>query len=119
MKIFYISLFVNSFVFQKHEKKKQEHTLSEEFCSALDYIKQFIPDENAIQYFAFDMARVNRSYVNFERRKHFRLSCFSFFSKHRRVMPKLDEIAKRYLQQTGFFQNFPVLVNDKQYFYDR
>jgi hypothetical protein len=34
-------------------------------------------------------------------------------------MPKLDEIARRYLQQTGFFQNFPLLVNDKQYFYDR
>ncbi len=34
-------------------------------------------------------------------------------------MPKLDEIARRYLQQTGFFQNFPLLVNEKQYFYDR
>jgi hypothetical protein len=31
-------------------------------------------------------------------------------------MPKLDEIARRYLQ---FFQNFPLLVNEKQYFYDR
>ncbi|CAF4012209.1 unnamed protein product, partial [Rotaria sp. Silwood1] len=81
------------------EKKKQEYILSEEFCNALDYIKQFIPDDNGIQYLAFDMARVNRS-------------------KHRRVMPKLDEIARRYLQQTGFFQNFPLLVNDKQYFYD-
>ena len=28
-------------------------------------------------------------------------------------------MARRYLQQTGFFQNFPLLVNDKQYFYDR
>jgi len=27
----------------------------------LDYIKQFLPDENAVQYLAFDMARVNRS----------------------------------------------------------
>ena len=113
-------MFIRSFVFQKHEKKKQEHTLSEEFCSALDYIKQFVPDENGIQYVAFDMARVNRSYVNFERRKHFSIiPFFSFFSKHRRVMPKLDEIARRYLQQTGFFQNFPVLVHDRQYFYDR
>ncbi|CAF1057416.1 unnamed protein product [Adineta steineri] len=85
---------------KKHEKKKQEYTLSEEFCGALDYIKQFVPDDNNIQYLAFDMARANRS-------------------KHRRVMPKLDEIARRYLQQTGFFQNFPLLVNDKQYFYDR
>ncbi|CAF3229465.1 unnamed protein product [Rotaria sp. Silwood2] len=85
---------------KKREKKKQEHILSEEFCSALDYIKQFIPDDNGIQYLAFDMARVNRS-------------------KHRRVMPKLDEIARRYLQQTGFFQNFPLLVNEKQYFYDK
>ena len=43
-----------------------------------------------------------------------------FYSrKHRRVMPKLDEIARRYLQQTGFFQNFPLLVNEKQYYYDR
>lgn len=39
--------------------------------------------------------------------------------KHRRVMPKLDEIARRYLQQTGFFQNFPLLVHEKQYFYDK
>ncbi|CAF1306127.1 unnamed protein product [Rotaria sp. Silwood1] len=85
---------------KKREKKKQEYILSEEFCNALDYIKQFIPDDNGIQYLAFDMARVNRS-------------------KHRRVMPKLDEIARRYLQQTGFFQNFPLLVNDKQYFYDK
>ncbi|CAF4282288.1 unnamed protein product, partial [Rotaria sp. Silwood2] len=85
---------------KKREKKKQEYILSEEFCSALDYIKQFIPDDNGIQYLAFDMARVNRS-------------------KHRRVMPKLDEIARRYLQQTGFFQNFPLLVNEKQYFYDK
>ncbi|CAF1144930.1 unnamed protein product [Adineta ricciae] len=85
---------------KKHEKKKQEYILSEEFCSALDYIKQFVPDENNIQYLPFDMARANRS-------------------KHRRVMPKLDEIARRFLQQTGFFQNFPLLVNDKQYFYDK
>ncbi len=105
-------------IFQKHEKKKQEYILSEELCSALDYIKQFIPDENGIQYFAFDMARANRSYVNFEKNFFFDSLLF-FFRKHRRVMPKLDEIARRYLQHTGFFQNFPLLVNDKQYFYDR
>ena len=44
---------------------------------------------------------------------------FSFLRKHRRVMPKLDEISRRYIQQTGFFQNFPLLVHEKQYFYDR
>jgi hypothetical protein len=111
-------LLVCFFFLQKREKKKQEYILSEEFCSALDYIKQFIPDENGIQYIAFDMARVNRSYVNLNV-KIFDCPYLLCFRKHRRVMPKLDEIARRYLQQTGFFQNFPLLVNDKQYFYDR
>ncbi len=85
----------------------------------MDYIKQFIPDDNGIQYLAFDMARVNRSYVIKNSKCFFFYYDLFFQRKHRRVMPKLDEIAKRYLQQTGFFQNFPLLVNDKQYFYDK
>lgn len=64
---FCIDLIHRTIDFQKIEKKKREYTLSEEFCGALDYIKQFIPDENGIQYLAFDMARANRSYVNYSR----------------------------------------------------
>ena len=42
-----------------------------------------------------------------------------FLRNQRGVMPKLDEIARRYLQQTGFFQNFPLIVHEKQYLYDK
>ena len=45
---------------KKREKKKHESILSEEFMMAKSYLNQFLPPEHHIQYFSFDMARMNK-----------------------------------------------------------
>lgn len=42
------------------EKKAQESMLAEEYKICLDYLKQFLPNENFIEYICFDMAKLNK-----------------------------------------------------------
>ena len=43
------------------EKKAQESMLAEEYKICLDYLKQFLPNENFIEYICFDMAKLNKT----------------------------------------------------------
>jgi hypothetical protein len=41
---------------KKHEKKRNESRLREEFIGAVTYLNQFLPPEHHIEYMSFDMA---------------------------------------------------------------
>ena len=43
------------------EKKGQEIMLAEEFKLSIDYLKQFLPHDQFIEYIAFDMAKHNKT----------------------------------------------------------
>ena len=43
------------------EKKAQESILANEFKSSLDYLKQFLPNDEYIEYLSFDMAKHNKT----------------------------------------------------------
>ena len=43
------------------EKKAQESLLADEFKSSINYLKQFLPNEDFIQYICFDMAKLNKT----------------------------------------------------------
>ena len=44
------------------EKKAQESILADEYKLSLDYLKQFLPNQDYIQYICFDMAKLNKTY---------------------------------------------------------
>ena len=46
------------------EKKPQESLLADEFRASIDYLKQFLPNDDYIEYLAFDMAKHNKTYYN-------------------------------------------------------
>ena len=43
------------------EKKAQESILADQYKDSLTYLKQFLPDENFIEYVCFDMAKLNKT----------------------------------------------------------
>lgn len=72
------------------EKKPQESIIANEFKLSLDYLKQFLPQQNYIDYICLDMSKLNKNAKG-------------------NVMNKLYEIAESCVEKTGFFQNFPRL----------
>ena len=43
------------------EKKAQESIIANEYKLSLDYLKQFLPNDNFIEYICFDMAKLNKT----------------------------------------------------------
>ena len=44
------------------EKKAQESMLAEEYKLSLDYLQQFLPNDNFLDYICFDMAKLKKTY---------------------------------------------------------
>ncbi|XP_023935391.2 polyphosphoinositide phosphatase isoform X1 [Bicyclus anynana] len=75
---------------KKREKRKHESLLTEVISNAVKYLNQFLPPENAIQYFHLDMARMNKG-------------------ADAKVLDKLSAIARTVVRRTGIF------LSDKGY----
>lgn len=45
------------------EKKPQESILANQYKLSLDYLKQFLPNQNFLDYICFDMAKFNKMWV--------------------------------------------------------
>ncbi len=45
------------------EKKAQESTLAIEYKHSVEYLQQFLPNNNYFQYIYFDMAKLNKTWV--------------------------------------------------------
>lgn len=45
---------------KKREQKRHESILSEEFCSIINYLNQFLPPQHQIMHIGFDMAHTNK-----------------------------------------------------------
>lgn len=43
------------------EKKAQESIIAEEYQKSIDYLKQFLPKDDYIEYICFDMAKLNKT----------------------------------------------------------
>ena len=43
------------------EKRAQESILAVEYKSSIDYVKQFLPNEEYIEYLSLDMAKLNKT----------------------------------------------------------
>jgi len=43
------------------QKKAQESVLAEEYYNSLDYLRQFLPRDDYIEYITFDMAKLNKT----------------------------------------------------------
>ena len=48
------------FTSQKREKRRHESILTEELVNVVQYLNQFLPNEHAIRYIGFDMARISK-----------------------------------------------------------
>ncbi|RNA31050.1 Polyphosphoinositide phosphatase [Brachionus plicatilis] len=78
------------------EKKPQESILANEYKLSLDYLKQFLPNQNFIDYICFDMAKFNKIDKG-------------------NVMKRLYDIAESCISKTKFFKNFDnILSNEKE-----
>lgn len=73
---------------KKKERRPHEQILSENLKNMVVYFNQFLPPEFAIQYIAWDMARVTKS-------------------KEISVIERLAEIAEKIVKETGFFHSGP------------
>ncbi|CAF0829465.1 unnamed protein product [Brachionus calyciflorus] len=69
------------------EKKPQESILANEYKLSLDYLKQFLPHDNFIDYICLDMAKLNKTDKG-------------------NVMNRIYEIAENCILRTKFFKNF-------------
>ena len=45
----------------KMQKKAQESVLAEEYRKSLEYLRQFLPKDEYIEYICFDMAKLNKT----------------------------------------------------------
>jgi hypothetical protein len=45
----------------KMQKKAQESILAEEYRKSLEYLRQFLPKDDYIEYICFDMAKLNKT----------------------------------------------------------
>ncbi|KAH8819027.1 SacI homology domain-containing protein [Xylogone sp. PMI_703] len=68
------------------ERTPRESKLLHEFTNAINYLNQFLPDENKIIHKAFDMSRAAKS-------------------RDQDVIGILENIAEEVVNMTGFFQN--------------
>ncbi|XP_054714497.1 polyphosphoinositide phosphatase-like [Uloborus diversus] len=73
---------------KKREQKRHESILSEEFCTAINYLNQFLPPYHQIIHIGFDMAHTNKL-------------------KEVSVMSRLAQIAYYVISKTGLFHNQP------------
>ena len=78
------------------EKKAQESTLAHEYKYCLEYLQQFLPNNDFFQYIYFDMAKLNKTDKG-------------------NVMNRLYDIADSCVKKTGFFQNFSALYCNSEY----
>jgi hypothetical protein len=78
------------------EKKAQESTLAHEYKYCLEYLQQFLPNNDYFQYIYFDMAKLNKMDKG-------------------NVMNRLYDIAESCVSQTGIFQNFSALYSNNDY----
>lgn len=78
-------IYVLNLIKQK-ERVPRETKLLKEYKTAIDYLNQFLPDEQKILYRAWDMSRAQKS-------------------RDQDVIGTLDSIADDILPQTGFFKN--------------
>lgn len=76
------------------EKKAQESMLGYEYKYCLEYLEQFLPNNNYFQYIYFDMAKLNKTDKG-------------------NVMNRLYDIAESCVTQTGIFQNFKPLYSNE------
>ncbi|CAJ0927665.1 unnamed protein product, partial [Mesorhabditis belari] len=74
---------------KRREKRRHETLLNEQFLKAVNYLNQFIPDDEQIAYIAFDVARCNKS-------------------SDMNVLSMLNETAMRAVIAHGWFQSFPM-----------
>ena len=70
------------------EKKPHEQILSGLLKESIEYLNQFLPPQHAMQYKAWDMARVTKC-------------------KEQKVIEILAEIAEQVMKETGFFHSGP------------
>lgn len=43
------------------EKKAQESIVAHEYKACVDYLKQFLPNDDFFEYISFDMAKLNKT----------------------------------------------------------
>ncbi|XP_071801050.1 polyphosphoinositide phosphatase-like isoform X1 [Asterias amurensis] len=75
---------------KKRERRKREAILSEQLVYAINYLNQFLPPRDLIQYIALDMARYTKN-------------------PKLNVISRLDSIADIVVKQTGIFLSGPHL----------
>lgn len=80
----------------KMQKKAQESILAEEYRKSLEYLRQFLPKDDYIEYICFDMAKLNKTDKG-------------------NVMNKLYTIAENCVNKTRFFRNFETHELNSQY----
>jgi len=49
-------------IVQRREHRKREMVLTEELEGVINYLNQFLPPDQQIQYYHKDMARINKRY---------------------------------------------------------
>lgn len=70
--------------------KGRESILGKEYRDCIDYLNQFLPEENKIEYVGFDMSKVSKQYNN---------------SGDNKVIDFLEAYASRVLSKVGIFHN--------------
>ncbi|CAJ0575276.1 unnamed protein product, partial [Mesorhabditis spiculigera] len=74
---------------KRREKRRHESLLHEQFLRTVNYLNQFLPDEEQIAYVAFDVARCNKS-------------------PDMNVLSMLNDTAMRAVLAHGWFQTFKI-----------
>ena len=69
------------------EKKPQESILANEYKLCVDYLKQFLPSDDFIEYICFDMAKFNKT-------------------DKENIMNRLYDLAEHIVSRTSFYRNF-------------
>lgn len=82
---------------KRHEKRKHEKKLCEEFKECKTYLNQFLPPDKQMIYIGFDMAHYTKKKTN-------------------NVLDRLAGISTKCVKQTGFFFHSP---NLKEEFWER
>eukprot|EP00795_Rhopilema_esculentum_P017479 gene17479-9088_t len=96
---------------KKRERRPHEQILSENLKQIVVYVNQFIPPEFAVQYIAWDMARVTKRRQLLSESLSFDI--FGVNNKEISVIERLAEIAEKIVKETGFFHSGPQLYCNK------
>ncbi|CAD6186517.1 unnamed protein product [Caenorhabditis auriculariae] len=75
------------------EKRRHEAILHDQLLKAVNYLNQFVPNEEKLVYLSFDVARCNKAASK---------------SESPNVLTVLDEIAAKAVFKQGWFQTFPM-----------